>query len=162
VIVVTDTSVVLHLCFLRLEGLLPQLFGPVLAPPEVRVEFERLASDDPRFAGLVFPPFVEVIAPRHIPPALAGMKLDSGELAALALAVERDHAAVLIDEKNGRSAARSLGLTLFGLLGILAKARERNLVGPLAPLLDRLQQQTRFWMHPVLREQVLRQVGERP
>jgi len=46
VIVVTDTSVVLNLAWLREDRLLAELFGSVLAPPIVREEFERLARVD--------------------------------------------------------------------------------------------------------------------
>jgi hypothetical protein len=35
VIVVSDTSVILNLCFLEQEALLPLLFGTVHAPPQV-------------------------------------------------------------------------------------------------------------------------------
>ena len=48
-IVVTDTSVVLNLCCLRQENLLPDLFGTVLDPPSVALEFQRLARTDARF-----------------------------------------------------------------------------------------------------------------
>jgi predicted nucleic acid-binding protein len=48
VIVVTDTSVVLNLAWLRDERLLAELFGSVLAPPAIRAEFERLALADHR------------------------------------------------------------------------------------------------------------------
>lgn len=52
-IVVTDTSVVLNLCRVGLEGLLQDLFGEVLAPPAVASEFQRLAAMDPRFIGIL-------------------------------------------------------------------------------------------------------------
>lgn len=58
-IVVSDTSVILNLCFLGQEGLLSQLFGTVVAPPQVEAEFVRLASMDARFHGLVFPAFIQ-------------------------------------------------------------------------------------------------------
>jgi len=48
VIVVTDTSVVLNLAWLREDRLLAELFGSVLAPPIVREEFERLAGRSAR------------------------------------------------------------------------------------------------------------------
>lgn len=67
VIVVTDTSVVLNLAWLREERLLEELFGSVLAPPAVRTEFERLSLADHRFRGLHFPDFVIVAAPRIYP-----------------------------------------------------------------------------------------------
>jgi predicted nucleic acid-binding protein len=90
VIVVTDTSVVLNLAWLLEERLLADLFGSVLAPPAVRAEFERLALTDHRFHGLRFPDFITVEAPMNLPPVLTGNDdLDAGEIAALALALER-------------------------------------------------------------------------
>lgn len=84
VIVVTDTSVVPNLAWLREERLLAELFGSVLAPPAVRADFERLALADHRFRGLQFPEFVTVEAPARIPDALAeNDDLDAGEIPAL-------------------------------------------------------------------------------
>ncbi len=89
-IVVTDTSVVLNLCWLRRESLLSAIYEGVLAPEQVRVEFERKAATDPRFTGLIFPPFITVAQPIVIPPTLASnTALDPGEIAALALALPR-------------------------------------------------------------------------
>ncbi len=42
--VVTDTSVVLNLSWLGADSLLPLFFDRVLAPVEVRCEFERLVN----------------------------------------------------------------------------------------------------------------------
>ena len=53
-IVVTDTSVVLNLVWLRQDALLPAMFDAVLAPPAVVNEFERLAGGHGR-AGLWTP-----------------------------------------------------------------------------------------------------------
>jgi uncharacterized protein len=58
VIVVTDTSVILNLCLIRQEVLLTTLFERVLAPHQVVAEFQRLATIDQRFKGLVFPSFI--------------------------------------------------------------------------------------------------------
>jgi len=81
VTVVTDTSVVLNLCLLRQEGVLLPLFGSVLAPPEVEKEFNRLASVDSRFLGLVFPTVLEVVSPASPPPTLTNAKrLHRGEV----------------------------------------------------------------------------------
>ena len=83
VIVVTDTSVVLNLAWLREERLLAALFGSVLAPPVVQAEFERLARVDARFRGLTFPAFISIESPSHIPDVLAANDdLDPGETAA--------------------------------------------------------------------------------
>lgn len=65
-----------------------------------------------------------------------------------------------MDEAEGRAVATSLQLTTMGLLGILIQARQRELIPAVAPLLERLQQEARFWISPPLREAVLRAAGE--
>lgn len=88
--------------------------------------------------------------------------LDPGEIAAIALALERGIADVLIDESYGRAAALAHGLHVSGLLGVLIEGKQRRLISHLRPLLDHLAAGARFWMHPRLREHVLRIAGEAP
>ncbi|MCU0750464.1 MAG: DUF3368 domain-containing protein [Akkermansiaceae bacterium] len=160
-IVVTDTSVVLNLCALQQERLLADLFGCVLAPPAVMEEFERLASVDQRFAGLTFPVFVQLSAATQIDPSLVlNQRLHQGEREALSLAAELGADAVLMDERAGRAAASSLGLSSIGVLGILVQAKTLGLLPAIKPLLERLHHQARFWIAPALIQQVLESVGE--
>ncbi|MEO8351111.1 MAG: DUF3368 domain-containing protein [Chthoniobacteraceae bacterium] len=162
-IVVTDTSVVLNLCWLHREGLLPAIYAKVLAPGEVLREFKRNAATEPRFTGLHFPEFILVAEPTVIPALLAtNHDLDPGEVAALALALERGIADVLIDEQSGRSAALALGLNVSGLLAVLIEAKQRGLIPELRPLLDDLILGARFWIGADLRQRVLRRAGENP
>lgn len=159
--VVTDTSVVLNLCAIGLQEVLPALYGGILAPPIVAAEFERLASSDSRFRGLTFPAFIQQTAPKSLLPSLtASGRLQAGEIAALSLAVELRADAVLMDELAGRRAAVSLGLRPVGLLGILLDAKERRLIPALAPLLDRLENEAQFWISATLRDSVLSDAGE--
>lgn len=159
--VVIDTSVVLNLCFLHQEGLLTALHEKLIAPSAVRREFERLATFDDRFKGLTFPAFIEVQDPRDIPDQLQNaISLDEGEIAALALALERKVQNVLIDELPARQIAEQLGLRVSGLLGVLIRAKQRGLITSVKPLLDRLQQEGKFWIGGELMEQVLQAVGE--
>lgn len=114
-IVVTDTSVILNLCLLGEEAILPALYRSISAPEIVANEFNRLVLSDPRFRGLVFPDFIERASPsRILPELLSTRRLDAGEIAAISLAVERRADAVLIDEKAGRAAASALGLEAIG------------------------------------------------
>jgi len=89
VIVVADTSVVLNLCFLGLDRLLPLLFGEVCAPTEVESEFLRLAGEDARFEGLEFPKAIVIEKPQATGHRWAhSPSLHPGEIAALSLALE--------------------------------------------------------------------------
>ena len=160
-IVVADTSVILNLCFLGQEAILPQLFGTVHVPPQVEAEFQRLAGADERFQGLVFPGFIQKRSPQTTARAWAhSPALHAGEIAAISLALELGADLVLMDEAEGRAAAGALHLRTMGLLGTLLQARQRGLISAVTPLLDRLQQEARFWMTPALREAVLRAAGE--
>jgi predicted nucleic acid-binding protein len=161
VIVVTDTSVVLNLCWLKQATLLSAIYQEVLAPPQVQLEFDRKVATDQRFLGLRFPSFITVSEPVSIPEFLAiNPALDQGEIAAIALAVQRGITDTLIDEKAARSVAVALGLNVSGLLGILIEGKRRGLVEFVGPLLDSLTDGARFWIDPRLRERVLAAVGE--
>jgi uncharacterized protein len=161
VIVVTDTSVILNLCLIRQENLLTTLFERVLAPHQVVAEFQRLATIDQRFKGLVFPSFIQKAEPIIKLTGLShSSRLHAGEIAALTLAFQYKASAILMDEKAGRSAAAALGLKTVGLLGILIEARQRSLIPSVSPLLSQLQNEGRFWIAPSLRREVLLAAGE--
>ncbi len=73
-------------------------------------------------------------------------RLDAGEIAAIALAMEIAADAVLIDETDGRRAAHRLGLTTIGVAGILVRAHAAGLLSAVSPVLDQLQQKANFWL----------------
>ncbi len=69
-------------------------------------------------------------------------------------------AVILIDEHAGRITATSLGLKTLGLLGVLLQAKMAGMLSLVAPLLDQLHKDARFWISPSLREKVLQLAGE--
>ncbi len=161
VTVVSDTSVVLNLCLLGQEALLPALYTRVCAPLVVKKEFQALVAKDRRFAGLIFPEFVEVLSSDRSPPALPSTAhLQAGEVATISLALQLRSDLVLMDERAGRIVASSVGLRPLGLLGVLLDGKRSGLVDSLAPLLDRLEKEAGFWIAPSLRSLVLQEAGE--
>jgi predicted nucleic acid-binding protein len=161
VIVIADTSVILNLCCVQQHELLQALFSRVLIPPAVRLEFERAAAVYPRFEGATLPAWIQEQAPKTIPESLRrAPHLDAGEIAALALALETAADAVLIDELEGRRAARRLGVTAIGVAGILVRARQSGLLPAIAPLFKQLEEKANFWLAPEIRAEALRLVGE--
>jgi uncharacterized protein len=146
-IVVADTSVLLNLCRIGEEDLLWQLFGQVTAPAKVKDEFERAVSVYERFSRLMFPSFITV----HEPSAsfynpLAGVKLDPGESAAIALTLELRADLLLMDERKGRRAASELGIAVTGILGLLIQAKKRAFLPSVSAVLNRLRTDAGFFL----------------
>lgn len=160
-IVVADTSVLINLCRVGQGELFGRLFGEIIIPPEVADEFARLVSSSPKFTGLSLPIGIRQQAATTVPPLLqTATGLDSGEFAALALAVEIHADAVLVDERIGHEYALKLGLRPLGVLGILLRAKSSALLSEVRPVLDALQKDAGFWVSQSLREQVLALAGE--
>ena len=163
VLVVSDTSVLLNLCRVSAEGLLPELFSEVWVPPGVAEEFSRLAGSRPRFDGLLLPSWVRIARTVRLAAEVrACPDLDSGETEALSLALELHADAVLMDEAAGRRAAGVLKIPVVGVAGILLRAKERGLIPAVGPVLARLREDADFWMHPRFESEVLRLAGEVP
>lgn len=86
--------------------------------------------------------------------------LDSGEAEAIVLAREQSLSIVLLDEKDARKAAKKLGLSVLGAVGILIWAKRAGLIASLRPQLDALQQQGGFRLSRSLYLEALAAVGE--
>jgi predicted nucleic acid-binding protein len=163
VIVVGDTSIFLNLCRVRQQDLLPALFSTVFAPPEVEKEFGDACARLIRFANLSFPAWV-IVQPIQQPLTARApwVALGAGESAALELAIEIRADAVLMDESDGREVAARLGITAVGVIGILIRAKNAGLLPAIAPILDEMQRDARFFLSLADRQIALRLAGELP
>lgn len=61
-----------------------------------------------------------------------------------------------VDVRNATAA----GVTVTGLLGVVAKAKHAGLIDLARPVLDDLIEIARFWIGPDLYKEVLAQLGE--
>lgn len=160
-VVISDSSPLICLCFLRREALLHQLFGQLLVPPTVVAE---LANPHPPVGRISIESIqgVEVRAPKQrgtVDQLL--VELDPGERDAIALAIETNAQALLIDEALGRRVAKSLDIPIIGTCGILVRAKERGFIESVQPLIDSLRSDLRFFISDAIYEETLRLAGER-
>lgn len=127
-IVVSDTSPICYLLLIGEIKLLPQLYGQVLIPRIVQQELSDKRSPIAVKNWIEKPPQWLIIQDVTVPVDKDLESLDAGEKAAIILALQERANLILIDETLGRKVARNKGLRVTGLLGILDRAAQQNLV----------------------------------
>jgi predicted nucleic acid-binding protein len=90
---------------------------------------------------------------------LAPLELGPGEAAVIQLAIEQRIAVVAIDEQKGRRAARAVGLTVTGTLGLLGKAKVHDIIPAVRPYIDKMQAAS-VWFDEDLVARFLAGLGE--
>ena len=159
-IIVSDTSPIRALAHLNLLQLLNALFGDVIVPPKVADELEHPSK--------AFVPVniqnrtgFTIVAPLDKLAVTQLMEVvDQGEAEAITLAGELHADVLLIDENTGRKIAQSRGLEITGVIGILLRAKKEGKVNEIKTLLDRLENELRFFMSPKFKAESLRSAGE--
>ena len=86
-------------------------------------------------------------------------ELGRGERAAIALAVAHDADLVILDDQEGRRAARAEGLAVTGTIGVLVEARAEGHIDSLRVELDRVVD-AGLWISEAFYERLLREFGE--
>jgi predicted nucleic acid-binding protein len=128
-VIVSDTSPLNVLIRLGQVEVLRKLFDRVILPPAVLSEMQHArAPAEVRAFASALPDWIAVQSPVSL---LSLSRLDAGEIAAISLALELG-AAVLIDERAGRDAARAAGLDVIGAIGVLERAAEVGWIADLA------------------------------
>lgn len=158
--VVSDTSPLRALHHLALTSLLAQLYGEVFITPAVASELSAPAAGVPpllwrKVSGL------RLREPRDTRLVASLLeRLDGGESEAIALALQLKATAILMDEREARAVAVSLGLRPVGVLALLVRAKERGQVHAVRPLVDRLRAELGFRVSDQLYGEISRLANE--
>ncbi len=150
------------LIFLTQVGLLDVLNEPgipVLVPDVVIGEIGAHGATDPAVVAVRRAGWIRVVATPSIPASVAACKLDAGETAVLAVALEESDAQVVLDDLAARQCAVSLGLQLQGTLGFILVAKAMGLIPEVRPILDQARNAGLFVSDRLARI-VLDQAGE--
>jgi uncharacterized protein len=149
---VKEQAVVDSTCLIGLErinqlSILPALFDPIFAPPEVQREFG------------VSLPWLQQRTPLQ-EPLVAALKMlvDDGEAEAISLAQEIG-CLLIVDDRRARTAASGLGLTCVGTLGVLLRGKRTGAVSAVKPIMDNLEANG-FFISDALRREALRLANE--
>jgi predicted nucleic acid-binding protein len=160
-IVVSDTSPILNLARIGRLQLLPSLYRQVLIPSAVYEELTASKGDLSPSIDLASESWL-IVASAKDQKRVQELRedLDIGEAEAIVLAIERGADLLLVDERRGRRTATAAGLTVTGLLGVVARAKRAGLIELGKPVLDDLIQIARFWIGPDLYAEVLAELRE--
>ena len=161
--VVSDTSPILALSAISHLDLLEVQFGEVLIPDavqnELKTETDFTGAKNIREALKKGWLIVQPIQNTHLAQALA-MELDYGEAEAIALALETQSQIILLDEHDGRSKARAMGLQPIGVLGILLRAKKNGEIDSMKAVIEALQSEVGFFIAEALIHDILKRAGE--
>ena len=153
-VVISDTSPIRYLVLISQVELLRALYREVLLPEAVADELSQPKTPDAVREWISHrPAWLKVMPLTARPGSLSLPDLDAGERDAILLAMDMKADLVLMDEREGVEAARGLGLSVTGTLGVLDRAAELGLI-ELAPVIARLRQ-TNFRINPALLDDLL-------
>ena len=157
-LVVSNTSPILNLAIVGQLELIRQQFGQVRIPlavlSELKVFEDRPGSKEIQAAvGMGWIEVQEVSSQLSV--QLLQQVLDQGESEAITLAIDLKADRILLDERDGRKIAKSLGLKVTGVLGILLRAEQEGELSSLPDAIDALIKTAGFRIAPELLAKVL-------
>jgi uncharacterized protein len=162
-LVVSDTSPVSALVVMGWLDWLRRRWQVVHVPEMVWQELRRRSSpadwetlEDARCKG-----WLQVVTVADFPPLPPqAADLHAGECEALALAMELQAEWLLMDEREGRLVAQSMGIKVTGTVGIVLWAKTEGLIPSVREALKELRRQAGFFLKDELIEAAAREAGE--
>lgn len=112
--VISNTTPLINFAAINRFDILQAIFDQIVIPQAVYDETTSSSFPDSQVVlQAISSGWLQVIA-REI-----SLTLDEGEREAIALAIETGEQRILLDEREARQVAQSLGLQVIGILGIL-------------------------------------------
>jgi uncharacterized protein len=162
-LVASDTSPICNLAIIGRLQLLRSQFGEIWIPGAVKCELDQhhhagaLKEIQEAFQeGWIKTKVLKLDQVAR----LLRATLDPGEAETVALALELQADLILIDERDGRSAAERAGLRVTGILGVLLRAKASGQVESIGLELDALRTRAHFFLSAALTASALKAAGE--
>lgn len=139
-VVVSNSSPIIHLVKINKLDLLKRLYGQILVPNKVYLECTEPTQyyEEIKFISAASWIHIEQITDRRLY-KLLHTEIDAGEAEALVMALEKEADLVLLDDMEARFMARKLELTITGTLGLLLKAKNQGLIASLKENIHQLE-----------------------
>ncbi|MCG8329252.1 MAG: DUF3368 domain-containing protein [Chitinophagales bacterium] len=149
-IIVSDTTALSNLIQINKLQLLQHLYSEVIIPTSVYDELYVLVDLEIITKEILDQDWIIIRSVKNTEQVNDLLKvLDIGESEAIILAQELKADYLLIDEKEGRLIATKKRMKIIGTLGILLKAKQKNLIKSVVEEMDKLRQ-IGFWINDSL------------
>ena len=144
--IVADTGPLIALAKVDQLGLLERLFSQVIITPAVHRELLAKAGPEAVQLDRALTTFIRIAERPLQPPEVmaATSHLGPGEQEVVALAHNMG-LLLLIDDRQGRQAARHLKLLHVGVVGVVIRAKEAGLIPLVRPLLEQIRARG-YWL----------------
>ncbi|MFP4672819.1 MAG: DUF3368 domain-containing protein [Desulfohalobiaceae bacterium] len=157
-VVVSNSSPIIHLAKIGKLELLEALYGQVLIPSEVYSECTYTSFYQKEIYYISNAPWISIVQIENTKLfKLLYPEIDAGEAEALVLSLEVNADLVILDDMEARIKARTLELTVTGTLGVLLKAQKLGLLNSLEDEIKKLEKNS-FRMSLDLKNRLLRQI----
>ena len=162
-LVVSNTSPIMNLASVGVLDLLRKQFGEVIIPAAV-VDELKLDTDYPGTGEIrvaMTAGWLKQVNLEDDRVARALLReLDDGEAEAIALALQLKIESILMDERDGRSVAKSMGLVPIGVIGVLVRAKQNGDIDSVGKILSQLRNDAGFYITDNLMKNILSEIGE--
>jgi len=128
-IIISDASPLIGLSLVNGLHWLPEIFGTVWIPEEVRNEVlpKRAAQGKQAIDTAITEGWLKLWPDPF--DTLTDFDLDEGETACISIALGlSEHALLIMDERAGRAIAKEKGITVIGTAALIGEAKKRGLI----------------------------------
>jgi len=139
-ILIADSSALVTLAIVDKLDVLVKLFNEVYIPQAV---YDEITQDKKPLSKRLSTYFVDKVVSIDTDINF-NISLGKGESEAIVLYQQKNADFLLCDDKKAKKFAQSFGIKVVGSLGILLKAKEKNLIKEISPLLDMLKNSSIF------------------
>ena len=128
--IISDTSCFIILTNINELDILHKVYQKILTTQEIAIEY-----------GEALPEWVEIVTVKDkYRQQLLEMQIDKGESSAIALALETPDSTVILDDYKARKIAKQLGIIYTGTIGVIIKAKLKEIIPSIKPLLEKIKQ----------------------
>ena len=139
-ILIADSSALVALSVVNKLDILENLFGEVYVP---RAVYDEVSQENKAESYKLKNYCKDKVLDTQSSPNF-NITLGRGESEAIVLYTEKNADFLLCDDKKAKKFAQNFGLKVIGSLGILLKAKEKNLIDKIAPLIEILKESNIF------------------